>query len=198
MVMVPQNKPGIGARWPRVQILTLWSSVTGWTVNWINLYHRLFGPIFQNYKHSNSTCRNLSYRYTCTCVKQQIYAAIHGSIILFKSNLFRSVLGLHCCTRAFLIVVSGATLGCGVQASHCRGFSLRSVGPRVLASVVVARRPSCYEACGILPDQGSNPCPLNWQADSQPLFHREVLQYYFRNGKRLEWTQFDGLKCPSI
>ena len=27
-------------------------------------------------------------------------------------------------------------------------------------------------ACGIFPDQGSNPCPLHWQADSQPLHHQ--------------------------
>ena len=26
--------------------------------------------------------------------------------------------------------------------------------------------------CGIFPDQGSNPCPLHWQADSQPLRHQ--------------------------
>ena len=25
---------------------------------------------------------------------------------------------------------------------------------------------SCSAACGIFPDQGSNPCPLHWQADS--------------------------------
>ena len=25
---------------------------------------------------------------------------------------------------------------------------------------------SCSAACGILPDQGSNPCPLHWQVDS--------------------------------
>ena len=31
---------------------------------------------------------------------------------------------------------------------------------------------SCSAACGILPDQGSNPCPLHWQADSQPLRHQ--------------------------
>ena len=28
---------------------------------------------------------------------------------------------------------------------------------------------SCSEACGIFPDQGSNPCPLHWQTDSKPL-----------------------------
>ena len=31
---------------------------------------------------------------------------------------------------------------------------------------------SCSTACGIFPDQGSNPCPLHWQADSQPLHHQ--------------------------
>ena len=38
--------------------------------------------------------------------------------------------------------------------------------------VVVAHRLSCSVACGIFPDQGSNPCPLHWQADSQPLRHQ--------------------------
>ena len=31
---------------------------------------------------------------------------------------------------------------------------------------------SCSAACGIFPDEGSNPCPLHWQADSQPLCHQ--------------------------
>ena len=31
---------------------------------------------------------------------------------------------------------------------------------------------SCSAACGNLLDQGSNPCPLHWQADSQPLRHQ--------------------------
>ena len=31
---------------------------------------------------------------------------------------------------------------------------------------------SCSAACGIFPGQGSNPCPLHWQADSQPLRHQ--------------------------
>ena len=32
--------------------------------------------------------------------------------------------------------------------------------------------PSCLAACGILPDQGLNPCPLHWHVDSQPLDHQ--------------------------
>ena len=30
----------------------------------------------------------------------------------------------------------------------------------------------CSVACGIFPDQGLKPCPLHWQADSQPLHHQ--------------------------
>ena len=29
----------------------------------------------------------------------------------------------------------------------------------------------CLEACGIFPNQESNPCPLHWQVDSRPLDH---------------------------
>ena len=31
---------------------------------------------------------------------------------------------------------------------------------------------SCSEACGVFPDQGSNPRLLHWQADSLPLSHQ--------------------------
>ena len=37
--------------------------------------------------------------------------------------------------------------------------------------MVVAHRLSCSVACGVLPDQGLNPCLLHWQADSSPLNH---------------------------
>ena len=37
------------------------------------------------------------------------------------------------------------------------------------SSVVVVHLLSCSTACGIFPDQGSNPCPLHWRVDSQPL-----------------------------
>ena len=66
----------------------------------------------------------------------------------------------------------------GHSSSRCTGLSLsrplllRSTGSRRAGSVVVAHGPSCSVACGILPDRGSNPCPLHWQADSQPLRHQ--------------------------
>ena len=72
-----------------------------------------------------------------------------------------------------LVVASG-----GHSSSRCAGLSLsrllplRSTGSRRAGSVIVAHGPSCSAACGIFPDQGSNPCPLHWQADSQPLHHQ--------------------------
>ena len=63
----------------------------------------------------------------------------------------------------------------GHSSSRCAGPSLsrplllRSTGSRRAGSVIVAHGPSCSAACGILPDQGSNPCALHWQTDSQPL-----------------------------
>ena len=80
--------------------------------------------------------------------------------------LFLAVLGLCFCARAFSscgkrLRQAGATLHCGARASHYRGLSLRSTGSRRAGSVVVAHGPSCSAACGIFPDQGSNPCPLH-------------------------------------
>ena len=49
---------------------------------------------------------------------------------------------------------------------------MQSTGFRRAGSLIVAHGPSCSAACGIFPDQGSNPCPLHWQADSQPLRHQ--------------------------
>ena len=81
--------------------------------------------------------------------------------------VFVSVLGLS------LVAASG-----GHSSSWCTGLSLswplllRSTCSRRAGSVVVAHGPSCSAACRIFPDQGSNPCPLHWQADSQPLRHQ--------------------------
>ena len=70
-----------------------------------------------------------------------------------------------------------ASGGHSSSSSRCAGLSLsrplllRSTSSRRAGSVIVAHGPSCSAACGIFPDQGSNPCPLHWQADSQPLCH---------------------------
>ena len=67
----------------------------------------------------------------------------------------------------------GATLHCGARASSLLWpLLLWSTGSRRAGSVIVPHGPSCSAACGILPGQGSNPCALHWQADSQPLRHQ--------------------------
>ena len=47
-----------------------------------------------------------------------------------------------------------------------------------MGSVVVVHGFSCFAACGILSDQGSNLCLLHWQADSLPLSHQGTLPMY--------------------
>ena len=90
--------------------------------------------------------------------------------------LFLAALGLHFCVRAFsscsergplFIAVRGPlTIAASLVAEHrLQTHRLSSCGSR-------ATTPSCSAACGIFPDQGSNPCPLHWQADSQPLRHQ--------------------------
>ena len=77
----------------------------------------------------------------------------------------------------------------GHSSSRCAGLSLsrplllQSTGSRRAGSVVVAHGPSCSVACGIFPDQGSNPCPLHWQVDSQPLRHQGSPMILFNSSK---------------
>ena len=92
---------------------------------------------------------------------------IYLFIYLWLCWVFVSVRGLS------LVAASGSH-----SSSRCAGLSLsrslllRSTGSRSAGSVIVAHGSSCSATCGILPDQGSNPCPLHWQADSQPLRHQ--------------------------
>ena len=77
-------------------------------------------------------------------------------IYLWLCWVFVSVRGLS------LVAASG-----GHSSSRCAGLSLswplplRSTGSRRAGSVIVAHGRSCSAACGLFPDQGSNPCPLH-------------------------------------
>ena len=95
-----------------------------------------------------------------------------GSLLLLP-GLFYS-----CWERGLLFV---AVRVCRVllPVAFCWGTQALGAG----ASVVVAHRLgscsslglSCSVACGIFPDQGSNPRPLRWQANSLPLCHQGIL-----------------------
>ena len=93
--------------------------------------------------------------------------------------LFMAVLGLRFCERAFS--------SCGKWGP----LFIAVCGPLIIAASLVAEhrlqtrmlsncgsRPSCSAACGIFPDQGSSPCPLHWQADSQPLRHQGSPKFF--------------------
>ena len=99
------------------------------------------------------------------------------------SYLFLAVLGLRRCM--------GFLSSCGAWAAYCSGFSCRGawvvgrVGLVVVCelqvvipmlestgSIVVACGVICSAACGVFPDQGSNPFLLQWQVDSLPLSHQ--------------------------
>ena len=107
--------------------------------------------------------------------------------------VFVSVWGLS------LVAASG-----GHSLSRCAGLSLSpplllwSTGSRRAGSVVVAHRPSCSAACGIFPDQGLNPCPLHWQADSQLLRHQERPPFLtFELQKYIALCDLEGtVYCP--
>ena len=91
------------------------------------------------------------------------------------------------------------------SSSRCAGPSpswpllLQSISSRRAGLVVVAHGPSCSAARGILPDQGSNPCPLYWQADSQPLRHQGSPLFNFILEVFLsEMRQEKEIKCIQI
>ena len=99
--------------------------------------------------------------------EQQLFFFLILFIYLWLCWVFVSVRGLS--------VVAASR---GHSSSPCAGISLsrplllRSTGSRRAGSAIVAHGPSRSAACGIFPDQGPNPCPLHWQADSQPLRHQ--------------------------
>ena len=90
------------------------------------------------------------------------------------------MLGFCCCKGISLVTVGGRSAPtsysggfscCGVRAPGCAGFSNCD-------SLALERRLDSFGAGPqlphgvILPDQGSNPCLLSWQADSLPLNHQ--------------------------
>ena len=131
------------------------------TQQWFIWYTLLF--FFFLSRPLNEFCKNFSLFHCLFFSILFIYLFIY----FWLCWVFVSVRGLS------LVAASG-----GHSSSLCAGLSLsqplllRSAGSRRAGSVVVAHGRSCSAVCGIFPDQGSNPCPLHWQADSQPLHHQ--------------------------
>ena len=115
--------------------------------------------------------------------------------VLLKNNLilFTAILGLCCCMQAssscsewgllFIsvneLLIEMASLASeqglqvhGLQWMHCTDSVVAAHRLSRAASVAVAHRLSCSSACGIFPDQGSNPYPPRWLVDSYTLYHQ--------------------------
>ena len=110
----------------------------------------------------NTVCYTSFYFYFCHWVGANCHLVVFFLrmrllfIYLWLCWVFVSVRGLS------LVAASG-----GHSSSQCTGLSLsrplllRSTGSRRAGSSIVAHGPSCSAACGIFPDQGSNPCSLH-------------------------------------
>ena len=109
-------------------------------------------------------------------------AIVNGIAFFFKKDLF-----IFGCAGSSLPHVdflwlqqAGTTLWL-----QCMGFSfaVASLVEQALwgtqASVVLAPGLTCFAACGIFPDQGSNPGLLQWQVESGPVSHQGSLGIVF-------------------
>ena len=107
---------------------------------------------------------------------------LHFTLFFLSFFLYFWLCWVFVSVRGFSLVAASG----GHSSSRCAGLSLsrplllRSTSSRRAGSVIMAHGPSRSMACGILPDQGSNPCPLHWQADSQPLRHQGSPQMFFK------------------
>ena len=139
-----------------------WSYIVIFHENFI-FYIKKYHNIFVIFRGINKYFKCITFFFNFGFVCLFVYLFIY----LWLCWVFVSVWGLS------LVAASG-----GHSSSWCAGLSLswplllQSTGSRRAGSVIVAHGPSCSAACGIFTDQGSNPCPLHWQADSQPLRHQ--------------------------
>ena len=112
--------------------------------------------------------------------------------IIFKINLFILLIFFFSCVGSSLWCAGFSLRWARLlwsPGSSCRGSVVVTHGQLQLAgSVVVEHGLSCSVACGIFLDQGSNPCPQDWQADSQPLHHQGSTCAFLKNRSLLEYN----------
>ena len=131
--------------------------------------------------------------FTCSMIgsgrnKCEMHFIVSVFFLTFYFNFWlRHVLvaahGLFVVACRLLVVACGFSLSsCGTRAPGRVGSAvggMQALSLRCVCSVVVAHRLSCFAACGIFPDQGSNPCPLHWKADSLPPHHQGSPKIHF-------------------
>ena len=124
--------------------------------------------------------------------------------IIFKNNFIFGCAGSSLLCRLSLVAVNR---GCSLVLVHwlliavaslvaeyklygTRASIVAASGPQSTGSIVVVHGLSCFTACGIFLDQGSNPCLLHWQVDSLPLSHQESpIMGYFQSHQKYHCLQ---------
>ena len=147
-------------------------------------FDRLAFQILQTFPYSNI----ISFEFDTNSVIQSgiLTPIFFLNKFIYLIFLFLAALGLRCCARAFsicgergllfvavcVLLIAVAPLvqhrlqARGLQQLWHAGSVVVDLGLQSAGSVVVAHGLSCSAACGIFPDQGSNPCLLCWQVDS--------------------------------
>ena len=111
-----------------------------------------------------------------------------------------AVLGLHYACGLPLVAASGGYSLAAVHRLLMVLVSLNAQAPEHRLSSVVLRL-RCPEERRIFPDQGLNPCPLHWLADSLPPSHQGsstfVIYFLIRHILRYEVVSDFDLHFPS-
>ena len=110
-----------------------------------------------------------------------------GFLVVFSRGVLRWV--CVACLGFLSLRWAGATLCCGAQASSVSHFCCRAQALEC-GSVVMMQGLSYSPASGVFPDQGSNPCPLHWQAVSYLLHHQgsPTLTFFKSSGQLSSWV----------
>ena len=125
--------------------------------------------------------------------------------------IFLAALALHCWVRAFSSCNEWeATLHCSAQAAFCGDFSCYwawALGWAVFSTCAL-QAPECWfsscdsqtycsTACGIFPNQESNPCPLHWQVVLNHWTAREAFPWFLDELLKLGGLH-PLLRCPFL
>ena len=98
------------------------------------------------------------------CAERSFFSIISGFICSWLRPVFVAAQAFS----ASRWLLCGGAQAPGRVASAVAAHGLRVCGSQAQStgSLVEVRYVCCPVACGILPDQGSNPWPLRWRADS--------------------------------
>ena len=109
-----------------------------------------------------------------------VFVAAHGlSLVAVSGGLLFAAVRRLLVAVASLVAEHGLQ-GCGLQQLWHLDSVVVACRLQSSGSVIVVHGLSCSATYGIFPDQGSNPCPLHWQVDSQPLCHQGSPSSNFR------------------